>query len=261
MSLWRPTWLLTKRALIQFPRLPAVLAFSMVPPLVQFLLFGSIFENLPDQVQRSGGSFPTNNYYEYIAPAIIFFVCVIGIANAGVALVNDFQNGYFNKLLLAPVSMWSILLGRLLSDGFRIFVQSGVMLGIAMLFGARVESGVLGALLMLTIASLFSIFSVGVIVANVALKTKDAQAVQAIFPIFFILIFLTTSFMPEEAIGSEVVKTIISGNPAEYVVRALHSLMFTGFDWADIGIAFAVIGGFLVLGTFLTLANFRSVYR
>lgn len=257
MTLWRPTWLLLVRALIQFPRLPAVLAFSMVPPLVQFLLFGSIFENLPKQIP----DFPTQNYYEYVAPAIVFFVCVLGIANAGVSIVNDFQNGYFNKILLAPISMWSILLARLFGDGFRVFVQAGLMLALSLLFKANVETGFLGALLMLTLAVLFSIFSVGVLVVNVAIKTKDAQAVQAIFPIFFILIFLTTSFMPEEAIGSDIVKTIISGNPAEYVIKALHSLMFTGFVAEDILIAFAVIVGFMIFGTILTMATFRSVYK
>src|SRR5687768_7866658 len=187
MTLWRPTWLLLLRALIQFPRLPAVLAFSMVPPLVQFLLFGSIFENLPQQVKGPRGTFPTHNHYEYVAPATVFFVCVLGIANAGGAIANDFQHGYFNTILLDPVSMWSILLGRLLADGFRVFVQAGLMLALALLFSAEVKTGIPGALLMLTLATLFSIFSVGVLVVNVAIKTKDAQAVQAIFPIFFIL--------------------------------------------------------------------------
>jgi ABC-2 type transport system permease protein len=233
----------------------------MVPPLVQFLLFGSIFEALPRQITRAGGTFPTTNYYEYIAPAIVFFVCVLGIANAGVALVNDFQNGDFNKLLLAPVSVWSILLGRLLSDGTRIFIQSGIMLAFALLFGARVETGFLGALLMLTIAVLFSIFTVGVLVANVAIKTKDAQAVQAIFPLFFILIFLTTAFLPKEAIGSEVVKSIISGNPAQAVIQAMQGLMLTGYDWQDIGIALGVIALFALLGVGLTRLNVRALYR
>ena len=114
---------------------------------------------------------------------------------------------------------------------------------------------------MLALGVLFSIFSVGVFVTNVALKTKDPQAVQSIFPVFFILIFLTTSFMPKESIGSDIVKTIISGNPAEYIIKALHSLMFTGFEWGDIGIAFAVIAGFMVFGVALTVMNFRSVYR
>lgn len=258
MSVWRPTWLLTARALRQFPRLPAVLVFSMVPPLVQFLLFGSIFEDLPKAYPEA---FPNSNYYNYIAPAIVFFVCVLGIANAGVALVNDFQNGYFNKILLAPVSMWSILLGRLVADGVRIYIQSGLMLLLALSFGAKVETGILGALLMLSLAVLFGIFSVGVLVTNVAIKTKDAQAVQAIFPVFFILIFLTTAFLPREQITNKVVRGIIDSNPAEYVVRAMHSLMFTGYDLADIGIAFAVIGGFMVFGTLLTVLSFRSVYK
>jgi ABC-2 type transport system permease protein len=257
VSLWRPAWLLTVRALVQFPRLPAVLVFSLVPPLVQFLLFGSIFEKLPKQVPN----FPTSNYYEYIAPAIVFFVCILGIANAGTALVNDYQNGYFNKILLAPVSMWAILLGRLLSDGVRVFLQGGLMLALSLLFHAHVKTGFPGALLMLAIGTLFALFSVGVLVANVGLKTKDAQAVQAIFPIFFIIIFLTTAFLPEANVGSDIVRNIIKGNPAEYVMRAMRSLMLEGYDWEAIGLAFAIIGAFAVVGIVLTRLNYRSVYK
>jgi ABC-2 type transport system permease protein len=257
VTFWRPLRLLTVRALVQFPRLPAVLVFSLVPPLVQFLLFGAIFENLPKQIPQA---FPTQNYYEYIAPAIVFFVCVLGVANAGVALVNDYQNGYFNKLLLAPISMWSILLGRLLSDGVRIYLQAGLMLALSLLFGARVETGVLGALLMLALASLFAIFSVGVLVSIVALRTKDAQAVQAIFPIFFILIFLTTAFLPRAQVG-DVVGPIIDANPAEYIIRAMHGLMFEGFVAEELTVAFAIIVALAIVGSILVRLNYRSVYR
>jgi ABC-2 type transport system permease protein len=257
MSLWRPTWLLTKRAVVQLPRLPAVLVFSMVPPLMQFLIFGSLFESLPE---LNPAAFPTTNYYEYLAPAIVFFTAVIGIANAGIALVNDFQNGYFQKLLLAPINMWAVLLGRLLSDGARVFAQSAVILALSLLFGARVETGILGALLMLALGTLFAIFTVGVLLANVALKTKSEQAVQAIFPVFFILIFLTTAFLPEKSIGSEPIKAIIKGNPAEYVVSPMQDLMMVGYNWGEIGLAFAIIAGFAILGVTLTRLNYRSVY-
>jgi ABC-2 type transport system permease protein len=256
MSLVRPTLLLTVRALVQFPRLPAVLVFSMIPPIVQFLIFGSLFSGFPEQIP----DFPTDNYYEYIAPAVVFFTAVIGIANAGMALVNDFQSGYFQKILLAPVNMWAVLLGRLLSDGVRVYLQAGVILLLALLFGGRVETGVLGALLMLALATLFAIFTVGVIVANVALTTKSDQAVQSIFPVFFILIFLTTAFLPKEAIGSETLKTIIDFNPAEYVVSPMQELMFGGWAWGEIGFALAIIAGFAVLGVALTRLNYRSVY-
>lgn len=263
MTLWRPLWLLTARAFIQFPRLPAVLAFSMVPPLMQFFIFGAIFGTVPDNVNRLAARdpaiepFPTANYYEYIAPAIIFFTCVIGIANAGVALVNDFQNRYFNKVLLAPVNMWSILLGRLFSDGVRVYVQSGLMLLLSLAFKARVETGIAGGLLILALGTLFSIFTVGVLVTNVALKTKSAQAVQAIFPVFFILIFLTTSFVPEAQMDNDVIKAIVRANPAQFVVEAMQGLMFTGYDVAELGLAFGIIGGSALIGIPLTAMNFR----
>lgn len=257
MNSTHATFLLTLRALRQFPRLPAVLVFSMMPPILQFLLFGSIFSSvtrLPD--------FPTTNYYEYLAPAVVFFTTVIGIANAGVALSEDFQNRYFLKLLLAPINMWSILLGRLLSDGVRIYLQAGVILLLALLFKAEVGTGVLGALLMLLLATMFSIFTVGVLVTNVALRTKSSQAVQAVFPLFFILIFLTTAFLPADQIESDVLKAIIAGNPAEYVVHALQGLMLEStFDWAEIGLATGITGAFAVVGILLTRLNFRSVYR
>ena len=216
---------------------------------------------VPVSLQLLDRVFAGGPFHFWSAVGVAVIVCVLGIANAGVALVNDYQNGYFNKILLAPVSMWAILLGRLISDGLRIYIQGGVMLGLAFFFDAEPATGIPGALLMLAIASLFAIFSVGIIVANVALKTKDAQAVQAIFPLFFILIFLTTAFMPEQSIGNEVVCSIIQVNPAEYIVRAMHSLMFTGYDAQDIGMAFAVIGGFAIVGMVVTRLNYRSVYK
>jgi ABC-2 type transport system permease protein len=259
MTLWRPTWLIMVRAIRQFPRLPAVMVFSMVPPLVQFLLFGAIFGNLPDLPSWSE---PTDNYYEYLAPAVVFFTTVLGIANAGVSLVTDFQNRYFLKLMLAPINVWSILLGRLFSDGFRVYMQAGVILVLSLFFSARVATGVPGALLMLLLATLFSISTVGILITNVAIKTKDAQAVQAIFPLFFILIFLTSAFMPRGNISNEFVKGLISGNPAEYVVRAIRGLMLEStYNWGDIGIASAVIAGFMLVGVTLTYFNFRSLYR
>lgn len=252
-----PTLHLVKRALVQFPRIPSVLVFSMVPPIIQFLLFGSIFGNLPESIP----TFPTDNYYEYLAPAIVFFTCVIGVMNAGIALTRDFHSGYFQKVLLAPVNRWSLLLGRLFADGVRVFLQAGLILLLALAFGARVETGLPGALLMLLMATLFSLFTVGVLVANVALKTKSDEAVQAIFPVFFILLFLTTAFLPKESISSDLVKTLIDLNPAEYVIGPMQDLMMVGYDGTGILLAFAItlVGG--AIGIVVTRLNFGALYR
>ena len=250
------TWLLTRRTLIQFPRNPMVLGFSVAPVLMMFLVFGALFES----VKHLPG-FPTDNYFEYLAPAAVLMTTVPGIANAAVGLATDFQSRYLYKLLTLPVSIGSVMAGRLLADGVRLFLQAGAVLLLAIALGAQIAGGIAGALLMLLIGTLFGIVTFGVLTANLALKSKDPQAVQAIFPMAFLLIFLTTAYQTEEQVPSGVLRAIIAANPTEYVLRAMRDLTLTGFQWDSIGLAFAVIAGLGVVGLPLTIRNYRSVYR
>jgi ABC-2 type transport system permease protein len=250
------TWLLTRRTLIQFPRNPMVLGFSVAPVLMMFVVFGALFES----VKHLPG-FPTDNYFEYLAPAAVLMTTVPGIANAAVGLAGDFQSRYLHKLLTMPVSIGAIMAGRLLADGARLFIQGGVVLLLAIALGAQIETGIAGALLILLLGTLFGVVTFGVLTANLALKTKDPQAVQAIFPMAFLLIFLTTAYQTEEQVPSRVLRAVISVNPTEYVLRAMRELTLTGFDWGSIGLAFAVIAGLGAIGLPLTIRNYRSVYR
>lgn len=186
---------------------------------------------------------------------------VPGIANSAVAVATDFQNRYLYKLLTTPASIGSIMLGRLLADGARLFIQSAVVLLLALALGAQIATGFVGALLMLLIGTLFAVVTFGVLTANIALKTKDPAAVQAVFPMAFLLIFLTTAYQTKPQVESGALRAIIDANPTEYVLRAMRDLMLTGYDWGAIGLAFAVILGLALLGLPLTISNYRSVYR
>ena len=250
------SWLLTRRTLIQFPRNPMVLGFSVAPVLMMFVVFGALFES----VKHLPG-FPTDNYFEYLAPAAVLMTTVPGIANAAVGLASDFKSRYLYKLLTMPVSIGSIMAGRLLADGARLFVQGGAILLLAVALGAEIAGGVAGALLMLLIGTLFGIVTFGVLTANLALKSKDPAAVQAIFPMAYLLIFLTSAYQTEEQIPSGVLRAVMAANPTEYVLRAMRDLTLTGFDWQSIGLAFAVIAGLALIGLPLTIRNYRSVYR
>jgi ABC-2 type transport system permease protein len=202
-----PTWLLTLRSVVQFPRDPMVLGFSVPPVLMMLVVFGTLFGS----VKHLPG-FPTDNYYEYLAPAAVLMTTVPGIANSAVALATDFQNGYLYKLLTTPASIGSIMLGRLLADGVRLFIQAGAVLLLALALGAQIAAGFGGALLMLLIGTLFGIVTFGVLTANIALKTKDPAAVQAVFPMAFLLIFLTTAYQPKDQVESGVLRAIIDAN-------------------------------------------------
>jgi ABC-2 type transport system permease protein len=256
MKLSSPTWLLTLRTLVQFPRDPMVLGFSLPPVLMMFVVFGALFAS----VTHLPG-FPTDNYFEYLAAAAVLLTTVPGIANSAVALATDFQNGYFYKLLTTPASIGSIMLGRLLADGARLFVQGGAILLLALALGAEVETGLPGALLMLLIGTLFGIVTFGLLTANLALKTKDPAVVQAVFPMAFLLVFLTTAYQPADQIESGVLRAIIDLNPTEYALVAMRDLMLSGYDWGAIGLAFLLILGLAAIGLPLTIRNYRSVYR
>lgn len=249
------TVLLATRAIVQFPRNPILLGFSLAPVLMMFLVFGALFEG----VTRLPG-FPTDNYFEYLAPTAILLSTVPGIGNAAVALAGDFESRYVYKLLTAPISIGSILLGRLLGGGLRLCLQSAAVLLLAIALGARVETGVPGALLMIVLGTLLGIVTFGVLTANLALRTKNAAAVQAILPMAYLLIFLSSAYQQTEQIESSVLRTLIEANPAEYVLRPMRELMLSGYDWQGIGIACGVIVALALVGIPLTVSNYRSVY-
>jgi ABC-2 type transport system permease protein len=251
----RATLLLAARTIVQFPRNPILLGFSLAPVLMMFLVFGGLFEG----VTRLPG-FPTDNYFEYLAPTAILLTTVPGIGNAAVALAGDFQSRYVYKLLTAPLSIGSILLGRLIGDGLRLCVQAVAVLLLAIALGAHVETGIPGAALMIVLGTLLGIVTFGVLTANLALRTRDAAAVQAILPMAYLLIFLSSAYQPPEQIGSPVIRTIIDANPAEHVLRPMRELMLSGYDWPGLGIALAVILALALVGVPFTVRNYRSVY-
>ena len=251
-----PALLLARRALVQFPRNPILLGFSVMPVLIMYLVFGGLFEGVTELP-----GFPTDNYFEYLAPTAILLATVPGIGNAGVALAADFQNAYFQKLLTTPTSVGAVMLGRLLGDCLRLAIQALLVLMLAIALGAHVATGIPGALLMIAMGTLLGIVTFGVLSANLAIRTRDAAAVQAIQPMAFLLIFLTSAYQTTDHIDSGALRTIIDLNPAEHVLRSMRDLLLSGYDWSDLGIALLVIAGLGAVGLPLTVRNYRSVYQ
>jgi len=248
--------LLAHRTIRQFPRNPILLGFSFAPVLMMFLVFGALFEG----VTRLPG-FPTDNYYEYLAPTAVLLTTVPGIGNAAVALASDFHSRYVYKLLTSPISAGSVILGRLLGDSVRLIAQAVAVLALAIALGAHVETGIPGAIVMILLGTALGIVTFGVLTANLALRTGDPAAVQAILPMAYLLIFLTSAYQQPEQIDSPVMRTIVDANPAEHVLRPMRELMLTGYDWGHIGIAVAVLAALALIGIPLTIRNYRTIYR
>src|ERR1051326_6516941 len=127
--------LMYMRNIRQFPRIPIVLVFGIVMPVIQLLLFGNLFSgitNLPAYKQN----YPGVAYQSYIVPAVLLFTIFAGVANSSAALIVDLRTGYFDKLRTTPARPWQIFTARMLAESTRVALQGFIVLSIALLVGA-----------------------------------------------------------------------------------------------------------------------------
>ncbi len=265
MSAVRTMFLLFGRNLRQMPRIPTVLVFGIVMPIIQLLLFGTLFESMGDNPQFALLN-PGVEYRAYITPFIIFLTTFLGMANASAALIVDLRTGYFDKLRTTPARPAQVIIARLMAEMVRVTLQACLILGIALLLGAQVKTGILGGLFIVGFAVVFSTLTVGLMVTALAMKTKSDQATQSTFPLFFVLLFLTTAYVPLDLIKVDWLRWIIEHNPLTFLVDSIRVLMIgenqsgtmvAVWPWQDMAIA---AGGALAIGAIFAFLNYR-VYR
>ncbi|MBA2280578.1 MAG: ABC transporter permease [Actinomycetota bacterium] len=236
------------RAVRSIPREPEAIVPALLIPLFFFVVNTG---SLQDVAQNFGPGF---DYKAFQLPVAIVFA-VTGISRAS-TLVTDIQNGYFDRLQMTPVSRLSLLLGLMVADFVNVLALSIPVLGLGLAVGVDVESGVLGALLFLLLASLWGLAFTGFPYA-IALKTGNPAAVNSSFLLFFPFAFLTTSFVPQEALTSWL-GTTATYNPVTYLLDGLRSLLSEGWDAAALGKAIAAIAGIGVVSIGLALAALRG---
>src|SRR5437763_1034711 len=170
------------------------------------------------------------------------------------ALVTEIDLGYFDKLRVAPIRRSSIIFGRLSADLVRGILTSTVVLLAGIAFGARIQSGVAGALLIVLLSALFGVAYAGFGIL-VALRTRNVQATQSSFLLFFPLLFLTPNFVPFDRLES-VMQTLARINPLSYVIVGLRSLVIDGWDAGRIGVSILVVAA---MGAILTALSLRAI--
>jgi ABC-2 type transport system permease protein len=239
------------RALRQIPREPEAVIPALVVPVFFFVVNIGALQNATEQ----GGL--VSDFKAFQLPVAIIFA-VTGISRAS-ALVLDIQDGYFDRLLLTPVRRLALLLGLMVSD-FALVIALGIpVVGLGLAVGVRFESGLLGIIVFLLMSGLWGVGFTGFPYA-IALKTGNPAAVNSSFILFFPFAFLTTAFLPQQALTGWL-STIASYNPVTYLLAGLRSLIFDGWDGTALVKAFAAIAGVAVVSIGLALAALRGRVR
>lgn len=208
----------------------------VVPALVVPVFFYAINIGALEKLAEQGTGV---DFKAFQLPVAILFA-VTGLSRAS-ALVTDIQNGYFDRLLMTPIKRLSLLLGLMMADLVLIITLSIPVVLMGFIVGVRFETGLPGVLLFILMAGLWGLAFTGFPYA-IALKTGNPAAVNTSFVLFFPFMFLTTSFLPEEALTGWL-QAIAKWNPVTYLLASMRSLLYGGWDWYEIGIGFLAIAG------------------
>ncbi len=214
---------------------------AIVPPIFIAIFFFVVnIGTLENLTQNNIANFD----YTAFEMATAILLGVTGVSRAQ-SLVVDVQNGYFDRLLLTPVRRSAILVGHMVADVTVSTVLCIPILALAFALGIDFHAGVLGVLVFVLIAALWSLSFAGFGYA-IALKTGNPAAVNSSFLLFFPFLFLTSSYVPRDQLSGWL-DTVAGWNPVTYLLEGLRSLALSGWHWDDLGKAFlAVLVVFLV---------------
>jgi ABC-type multidrug transport system permease subunit len=202
---------------------------------------------------------PVDSFLQFMLAGAMMQSLMLAANSGAIALAVDIEMGFTDRLFAAPISRFSIVLGRLIGTA-ALGACAGVwFLLIGVIFGAKIEGGVLGALLVVLLVALTAT-AIGGLVAAAALRTGRASVVQGFFPIIFVVLFLSSAFFPQ-TLMLEPAKAIADYNPLSLIVEGIRDPIIRGFTGSDIAAALAAIAGIGLLGLFLSSRALRYRLR
>jgi ABC-2 type transport system permease protein len=239
--------LLARRSVVRTARQPANVIFPLVFP----LLLLAVNAGGLDAATRLPG-FPTDSFVAFALAIPFIQGALFATMNAGTDLARDIQTGFLNRLALTPMRGVALLAGQLGGVLTMGVIQALVYLGVGLAVGVRLESGPLGVLVLLAFAILVSV-GFGALGAFAALRTGSGEAVQGLFPLFFVFLFLSSMNMPRNLIEIDWFRFVATANPVSYLIECVRSLIITGWDGEALALGFGNAAAITVVA--LTLAS------
>ena len=247
---WRDLMSVAGRALRAVPREPE----ALVPALIIPIFFFAVNVGSLSDISSFAG---VQDFEAFQLPVAIVFA-VTGISRAS-ALVTDIQSGYFDRLLVSPVSRYSLLLGLMVADLVLVIALCLPVLVLGFILGIGFATGPLGVLAFLLLSGFWGLAFTGFPYA-IALRTGNPAAVNSSFILFFPFAFLTTAFLPQDALTGWLA-TVADYNPVTYLLAGLRALISDGWILADLIPAIGAVGLVGAVSFFLAFRALRARVR
>jgi ABC-2 type transport system permease protein len=244
-------YVLGRRSVVRTVRQPANIVGPLVFPM---LLLAVNSGGLKAETQLPG--FPTNSFFAFALAVPFIQGALFATMNTGTDLARDIQTGFLNRLSLTPMRGVALLAGQLGGVVVLSIAQAAVYLAVGFLVGVRLESGVAGLLVIFLFATLVGL-GFGSLGAFAALRTGSGEAVQSLFPVFFVFLFISSMNIPRNLIEATWFRDLATANPVTYLLECVRSLIITGWDAEAIALGFGIAASIAVVATALASRALR----
>src|SRR3989344_3367714 len=239
-----------KRNLLRYRRLPRLVVFSFIQPIMFVLLFAYVF----------GGAIKSGSveFIQFLLPGILVQTVLFVSMMTGVGLAEDATHGMIDRFRSLPMARSAVLAGRTMSESIRNLFVIGIMTAVGYMIGFRIEHGVFNYLGGVLLTVLFG-FAFSWISAAIGLAVKDVETAQtAGFIWVFPLAFASSIFVPLETL-SGVVKTFAEHNPITYTVNVVRALSLGLPLGNNLWYSLAWIAGILIVFVPLAVNRYRKI--
>jgi len=246
------TWAITKRNLLRYIRLPQLVFFSSIQPIIFLTLFNFVFGG----ALSHAGAALHGKYINYLLPGIMVQVTLFGGLQTGIGLARDINSGIIDRFRSLPMSRAAVLAGRTFADTLRNVTVITIMLIVGHLYGFRFYNGFFNAVAMILLLLLFG-FAFSWVSAFLGMAVKDEETAQlAGFVFVFPAVFASAAFVPVATMASWL-QHFANNQPITFAVTAARGLALgTPTDGAVWKLLLWTVG---ILAIFVPLAvyNYR----
>jgi ABC-2 type transport system permease protein len=238
---------IARRSIVRTARQPA----SAIPPLIFPIALMILYSAGLQSSTRLAG-FPTSSFLAFMLAVPFIQGALFATMNAGTDLARDIQTGFVNRLSLTALRDWALLVGQLSGVVVLGIVQALFYLAVGLALGIHIASGPAGVVVLLAYATLVAL-SFAALGAFLALRLGSGEAIQAMFPVLFVFLFISSMNAPRNLISVDWFRIAATLNPVSYMIECVRSLIITGWDGQALALGFGFVAVVGVIS--LTLAS------
>jgi len=233
---------MARRSILQTLRQPAL----VVPPVFFPLALLAVNVGGLDAATRLPG-FPTDSYLDFAIAIAFVQGALFAMINAGSGLARDVETGFLKRLALTPMQRSALLVGNLAGVLVVALASALIYLAVGFAAGLDVQAGA-GGVVVIVALSMSIALGFAALGALVGLQAGSSEAVQGFFPLFFVLLFLSSMSLPRDLIEQDWFRTVATYNPISYLLEGIRSLVIAGWDPEALALAFGFSALFVAVG-------------